>query len=400
MKQLVLSVLWGTTVLSAPLLARDTLRVCTYNVLNYSYENEDGRTLQYRRLMEEIQPDILVVQEIANEIGGNIFYEGVFIGEPWDLAFGYLDKEDTENMLYFNETNLELQQVHQIAAGVRDISEYTLFLKNEKQHLIIYSVHLKAGDSDEDEAARSAEIDSLLARIGTLDLLKKNILVVGDFNFYSTAEPGYQKLLAFNNPPIIDPQGPWVRNREEYASFYTQSTRTTPLGYCGGGVGGGMDDRFDFIVASNVLAESIIPGSYTVFGNDGQNRLNSAIDDPMNTSVSSEIAYALYCVSDHLPVFADVVIGEPTSVLEENQDFSFRIYPNPVTEESVAEFRVNKTTRYHYEICDLMGRAIYNESGYVQSGETRHKIRLLNSGVYFVMCRIGSSYLSRSIVIK
>ena len=108
----------------------------------------------------------------------------------------------------------------------------------------------------------------------------------------------------------------WVRNDRAYASFYTQCTRKTTLGSCGGGVDGGVDDRFDYILVSNELAPRVVPGSYTAFGNDGVPRLNDAIDEPTNQRVSAAMAAALKCASDHLPVYVDVIIGDVQASVE------------------------------------------------------------------------------------
>lgn len=47
------------------------------------------------------------------------------------------------------------------------------------------------------------------------------------------------------------------------------------------------------------------PGSCVVYGNDGKH-FKKAINQPMNTSVSPELAEALYNASDHLPVIIEL----------------------------------------------------------------------------------------------
>ena len=50
--------------------------------------------------------------------------------------------------------------------------------------------------------------------------------------------------------PINTP-GSW-NNNEDFRGVHTQSTRTSSSGF-GGGAGGGLDDRFDFIMVSQNL---------------------------------------------------------------------------------------------------------------------------------------------------
>jgi hypothetical protein len=49
---------------------------------------------------------------------------------------------------------------------------------------------------------------------------------------------------------------------------------------------------------------SLIPGSYTTYGNDGSH-FNDSINQPPNYAVGQEIADALHYASDHLPVYAE-----------------------------------------------------------------------------------------------
>ena len=55
---------------------------------------------------------------------------------------------------------------------------------------------------------------------------------------------------------------------------------------------------------------------YVNFGNDGKNRLNSSIDNPQNEMYGDEMAQALRCASDHLPVYIELS-GSTTSVDED-----------------------------------------------------------------------------------
>lgn len=393
---LYLLIFWCAT---APLHADETIRVCTYNVLNFSVSNEDGRSEQFNHIFGEIRPDILIVQEMVDEQGSNYFFENAIKLPHWKQAFFYKDEEDTENQLYYDTTRLDLLDVQHIQSAGRDITEYTLFVKPLQDILTVYSVHLKAGDTNADASARSAEIDSLFAYVKVhIPDTRNNMLIVGDCNFYETSEAAYTKILNFAAPQIVDPLGSWVRNQATYSSFYTQSPRMVANAACGGGVGGGMDDRFDFIFASDKMMQYYLPGSYTVFGNDNLNRLNSPINDPVNIKVDESTANALQCASDHLPVFADFVFPSTTSLEEQlTMGFNMRIYPIPMTDETVAEFMLPNTGYISFTISDLLGHTVYSYSQVTEKGIYTHRLQRLSPGIY--VGRASGSYSASQIIV-
>ena len=90
---------------------------------------------------------------------------------------------------------------------------------------------------------------------------------------------------------------------------HTQSTHTS--GGCASG--GGLDDRFDIMLMSGQILEdsgmvSYIPNSYKAVGNDGDH-YNLSLLDGTNTSAPAAVLTALYDMSDHLPVIADLSIN-------------------------------------------------------------------------------------------
>ncbi|MFM8770908.1 MAG: hypothetical protein ACKOE4_02635, partial [Candidatus Kapaibacterium sp.] len=223
-------------------------------------------------------------------------------------------------MLY-NQRVLRLLGTKRIPTELRDIFETTLEHLDDKgvpdDTVVVYGLHLKASSSSSDEAQRQREVSSMNARMTTY----ANVLICGDYNVYRPDEPAMQALIGPNAPRrFVDPLGSnWRRNDVAFASYYTQCTRATTISGCGGGVDGGIDDRFDFILASTELAPRVLTSTYTAFGNDGAVRFNKSINDPPNQKVSAEMAAALLCASDHLPIYVDVILGDiPASVDDED----------------------------------------------------------------------------------
>lgn len=302
-----------------PLVAADTVRVCTYNILKFSQDNEDGRIPQFKMIMNSIRPDVLVCQEVADNTAGPRFVSEVLTWAPF-AATPYFDGPDTDNMVVYNQEKFDLVSTRRIPTELRDIFETTLALRTDNptsnDTLVVYSVHLKAQDNTSDMQQRAREINALTSTITS----KRFTIVCGDFNVYSPSEPALQALIGPTaKRSFVDPLGTsWRRNDAAYASFYSQCTRATTVSGCGGGVDGGVDDRFDFILPSSELAPRVITSTYTHVGNDGVPRLNSGIDVPANKKYSAEMVAALKCGSDHMPVYVDMVLGDiPASVNDE-----------------------------------------------------------------------------------
>jgi hypothetical protein len=301
--------------------ASDTLRVCSYNLLKFSQDNEDGRIPQFKRILDSIRPDIVVCSEVADASVGPRFVSEVLTWDPF-AATPYYDGPDTEITVLYNQRVLRLLGTKRIPTELRDIFETTLEHLDSQgvpdDTLVVYGVHLKASSSTSDEQQRTREVTALTSRMTT----SRNVIVAGDYNVYRPDEPALQALIGPSAiRRFIDPLGSnWRRNDASFASYYTQCTRATTISGCGGGVDGGIDDRFDFILPSAELAPRVLTSTYTAFGNDGAIRFNRSINDPPNQKVSTEIAAALLCASDHLPIYVDVVLGDiPASVDESGQ---------------------------------------------------------------------------------
>lgn len=305
-----------TCAIGIPTRAADTIRICAYNILKFSRDNEDGRIPQFKMIMDSIRLDVLVCQEVADNTAGPRFVSEVLTWAPF-AATPYSDGPDTDNMVVYNQEKFDLVSTRRIPTELRDIFETTLALRTDNptsnDTLVVYSVHLKAQDNTSDMQQRAREMNALTSTITS----KRFAIVCGDFNVYSPSEPALQALIGPTaKRSFVDPLGTsWRRNDAAYASFYSQCTRATTVSGCGGGVDGGVDDRFDFILPSSELAPRVITSTYTHVGNDGAPRLNSGIDVPANKKYSAEMVAALKCGSDHMPVYVDMVLGDiPASV--------------------------------------------------------------------------------------
>jgi endonuclease/exonuclease/phosphatase family metal-dependent hydrolase len=179
--------------------------------------------------------------------------------------------------------------------------------------LWLYSAHLKASPGADNEAQRLAGAQVLRDDIATRPA-GSNVLLVGDLNLYSNLEPAYAELLEGGPNPLLDPLGTGSWSGPANAIVHTQSPRATGFG---GLVGGGLDDRFDFLLPAVALDDgaglAILADTYRSVGNDG-NHFNQSINAGTNTywpddiPASNALADALFVASDHLPVLLDLQV--------------------------------------------------------------------------------------------
>ena len=136
------------------------------------------------------------------------------------------------------------------------------------------------------------------------------------------------------------------------------------------------------------------------FGNDG-NHFNVAINTGANSAVSVNVANALHDASDHLPVFADFVIGTTTSVLDSELPKTFNLnqnYPNPFNLETSIRFTISKDAQVTLTIFDVLGREIRTLSDYnYQIGSyfviwdgMDNNGNLASNGLYLYRIQVGS----------
>lgn len=328
----------------------DTLRMMHYNLLNYSnsttYCDQTNNNLQTKEaalkiILAHVSPDIFTVNEVAaNQLTANRLLGVVNASHSKVYAMGaYTNASsgDLANLLFYNTAKLTLVNQHAVATEVRDFNIFTLRynsfdLQNGDTAFITCIVcHLKAGDSSEDEASRAQMVNTLMAYLSAHDY-SGNITISGDFNLYSSSEDAYQSLVDASNSNIkfydpVNKPGSWS-NSSSYARYHTQSTHTSSNGCASAG---GLDDRFDFILMTNSILTNTnrieyLPSTYTAVGQTGTAFNGSILS--MDNSLPYEVNQALYTLSDHLPVMADMLVHQthvgiaPSATMPEMTVFS------------------------------------------------------------------------------
>ncbi len=407
----------------------DTLRVMQYNLLNYrnttqqctnTTNNATAKEGHLKTIIAHVQPDVLVVNEMgAHWLNPNKLLTNALNKDGithFDQAeYSNNGFSSLTNMLFFNKNKVRLHSQDEIAKDtsgrdlVRLIDVYNLYMNwpgslssGDTAFFTIFVAHLKAGSSSADKEQRHQ------MTIAAMEYLKANFdqrdyLFAGDFNIQTSSEKCYQELvnypvedMRFHDPK--DAPGSW-NNNSNYANLHTQSTHS---GDTRGGCfsGGGMDDRFDFILCSkSVLLSSglakYVPGTYKALGQDSR-RFNGDIKNPSNNTVPSEVSNALYEMSDHLPVLMDLRMkGQFIGIndVEENRVLFSQ------TESQITLYLSNHKGVQDVQIMDINGKVMYNRAIDISTKQLDVQTSTYPSGIYMIMLRNSDGIFARQKVI-
>ncbi|MBN2621174.1 endonuclease/exonuclease/phosphatase family protein [candidate division WOR-3 bacterium] len=369
-----------------------SIRIATYNVLNFPEAMGMQRLDDLRTVIDYMNADILVVQEMQSPAGVTLFLDSImnFYQDDY-VAAPFHDGPDTDNALFYRRDKAELIRSIYLTTANRDIMEYSLLLLDAHEELMVYSVHFKASQGPENEAIRLQEATVLRNHLDSLDT-RASFLVAGDFNIYTSSEPAYIMMTdSIANGQLFDPlraPGGWHENHD-FAYLHTQSSRVNQLP--DNGSSGGLDDRFDMILCSSSLLDSaglFIPAqTYTVFGNDG-NHFNKAVNHGYNQSVPDHVADGLYFASDHLPISLDIVYG-PASP---QQNEIVKIYPNPMRNTAHLQLPwIEDFQRAEIAITNILGQRIFACTHYSPQSIVLQRDGM-PIGVYFVHVRIHTMF--------
>ena len=364
-----------------------------------SNNNTTDKNTYLKTIIDELVPDIFGVNELgynlqyaksiqdnALNVSGRDFYDRSVINANSDIS----------NLLYYNKNKFGMYSEDVISEDlngdkiVREIDIHTLYYKapslaetKDTVFLTFILAHLKAGSDNSDLNKRDLATKAIMHYIDNNDV-KGNIFMMGDFNVKTSSEASYQNFINYFNPDInfVDPINSPNWSGSSFANLHTQSTRDKDNTNGGCFVGGGMDDRFDFILMDNKMLTSntkvkYVNGTYKAYGNDG-NSYDERLRTSNNTVVSSTIAQALFEMSDHLPVIMDIEINTLTNISKIRNQINIQ-FANPITDRISID--INKKSNYLATIFDLTGKVIHNE-------QFRSSIQIntssLNNGIYFL----------------
>ena len=340
MKYLLVFFLMGANLL---VFSQSEVKVMHYNLLNFgaftdycTINNNDPaeKIISLKTIIDHYVPDVLLV----NEISPDDYYSDLVLDEALNssgrdyfsrAAHTNIAGSNICNMLFFNNEIFGLAGQDVIAHYLRDINVYQLYTKSQALQqgadttfLYLISVHFKAGSSGSDKDMR-AQMAGLIADYIETHQIADACLMTGDLNLQNSYEEAWQILCSDlpENYRFSDPAnsvGVW-HNNPDFADYHTQSTHLSSNGCASSG---GMDDRFDFILANPTLYDTsqnifFVDGSYSTPGQDGE-RFNGSLLDPPNFSAPAPVLEAMYQLSDHLPLLVSLQIAATENMLPES----------------------------------------------------------------------------------
>ena len=410
---LLTSVLFLFILKSNDIYSQDTVKVMTYNLLNYN--GSVVKDNSFRKIVKYSNPDILVAEEVISQSAVNNMLGNVmnFYTPGLYSAGTFFNGYDTDNAIFFKSSKFTFLYNFVIQTTLRTINLFGLVHNQTGNTIKLLAVHLKASNSTSDQQQRLSEVNALRSFTNSLPN-GDEFAVLGDFNIYTSTEPAYQRLLQTevgSEGHFIDPlnlSGTW--NQSSYAPFHTQSSRIRALSDSGST--GGLDDRFDMILNSKGMTEEggikYIPGSLKPLGNDG-NHYNDSINQRPNTSVPDSIADAIYYGSDHLPVTALYKFEKTGSVtiisnLIPEKFNVYQNYPNPFNPSTKIKFDIpsgvnGSDSKVRLSVYNSLGKEIaelVNENLGAGSYETEFDASDFSSGVYFYKIETDNFSLTKS----
>ncbi len=300
-------------------------------------------------LQEQQQPDT-TTQDLLDQINAIYQAQGITYARGFEVGnttsgsgFGTPNDSEIRQGVIYRTDSVELiseSSFGDLSGGLISHPRETLLHQfrpigfGASSDLYIFNAHFEAGDQDEDMAGRETEADQIRQYIDSNNLGSSNVIVAGDLNVsnnfeFSSAgfgQSALEILAAAGDGRVLDPLFP---NGEvvnfsildfgapnspfgvDLAPMLTQS----PSGGAGPLVGGGIDDRFDFILQSDELLDgsgiASIPDSLRAFGNNGStlntriNNGNSITINGLTSFTTNQVLNALEAASDHLPVVED-----------------------------------------------------------------------------------------------
>ncbi len=388
---------------------------CTHN------QSATARDGELETIFNYLSPDIFIVNELGANPSNAPFINSSILNKNsnrYHHASFTSNGSSLSNMMFYDSSKVVLYDQDFIEKDlsnnslVRGIDVYKMYYKDPKFSLgadtvyfTVITAHLKAGSTNADVFQRLDATEALMDYLENY-LHDENVIFGGDFNVKTNSEPAFLKLVNYSNAPnenFLDPVnqlGAWGSN-SNYAAYHTQSTRSAASGCHSGG---GLDDRFDFLLISDEIKNGTnkvkyVPNSYSTIGQDG-NHYNSSVNSGTNGNVPSTIADALYDFSDHLPVRLEIDITKSNIGLAEKPLEERVEYNNPIQDQLRINFKIELSENVEIKILNLTGSVVFEGSLEAGSKEKIYNTQALAKGIYLMSLRSMSGEVITKKIIK
>jgi endonuclease/exonuclease/phosphatase family metal-dependent hydrolase len=379
--------------------AQQAVTVMSYNLLNFPTGNIAGREDTLGTIIDHVRPDIFLIQELKTDSGLQLIVERSFAGLSGSYAATTFVPQQSntggfrlQQAMVYNTDLFGLLSEGYLMTAVRDINKFCLYWKDpmlaegaDTVKLYIFVTHLKSSQGSDNVAARLAMAQTFTTHLQYLPS-NASVIFAGDLNLYTSTEPAYQELLDTTNAIVlrdpIDSPGTWNSSSFAKREIHTQSTRASAI--FGDGAGGGMDDRFDFILVSRNLMGPVhsityVADSYDALGNDG-----TCYDQSITACAGGEVPYevmqAMYHMSDHLPVVMELQFTTGLTSLDESAINTIVWW----TSAQGLHLQWPTTEFVTITLTDMLGRTEFISVQHLNEGTTLFPMPALIKGIYLV----------------
>lgn len=388
--------------LSLSVSAQTEIKTMFYNVLNYPSFEPGSREDTLKKIIDFHPVDLLMVCELRSDEGAQRILDTVLNsdgGETYARA-EYVPQQSNPNSdfklqqtVFYNQEKLHLVDQYELITSRRDINVYEMWVENELDSdttwLDVYVTHFKSsqGSSNEQQRFDAARVftDHLETRPAN-----RNVIFAGDLNLYDANESAFLELLNPENHTVIEDPiavfGPWHAN-DTFDFVHSQSTRINSI--FGDGAGGGLDDRFDFILCSSQLMNGdkglkYNTGTYATLGNNRE-CFNESILLCQDEDLPIDVLRALFHMSDHLPIVANF---ETTSIISSSasltKDDQVQVV-NPSNGNIQFSLELSQSETWQMSVVDPSGRIQLLKTIDSSQGQQFHQIETnLSDGLYFL----------------
>lgn len=414
MQRIVLTVFF--LLMSKLLFSQEQVTVMSYNVLNFPTGNIAGREDTLRQIINYVEPDIFLVQELKNDSGLQLILNESFADQSANFAATtYVSQQSNpssdfklQQAMIYNSDLFGLASEGYLQTDVRDLNKFKLYYKGSELEngadtifFYVFVVHLKSSQGNDNVEARLAMAQTLTFHQQYLED-GASMIVAGDFNLYTSDEPAYQELLdPTNRIELLDPinaPGNWHSSSFQLKSVLTQSTRSSSI--FGDGAGGGVDDRFDFVLLSSDMFDpwntiTYEPDSYYAMGNTGT-CYNQSITNCSGGQWPDDILQSLYYMSDHLPIVLKLNMGVGTVSLEEAERESRSLQVS----NGALFAKWSNSEQAKLQVFDMLGSVLFEKNIQLTAGKNQLQLPIEELQRKLVFIRLESAAHSEVLKVR
>lgn len=358
-------------------------RILSYNVLRDKiFENNSTTRDAYRRIISNINADVMCFQEIYDRDGEDLLFHLNEIGAIDTNNETWYASKDGRDLITLSKYPIKF---HRELEG-----NSFVVIDKDGQDIIVFNCHLPCCDNDR---GREEEIDVLLLYLrrsleGTSNysiLANTPYMILGDMNFVGFASQVNSLLtgdISDNNTYGPDFDMDWDSSPLDDLLPRTTGTSSSFTWYNPNG--SFSAGRLDYLMYTDAVLQPL--NSYA---------LNTFELSESELQESGFNANDVFDASDHFPIVADFKILE-TSVLNISTKVEMNVFPNPISNYLSID---TKETINSIQLIDMLGQIAYYKRGIENNYNIEMESNLL-PGMYTLLVEMSDGFYSTKVLVS